>query len=467
MRGAIKSLVPAILIGLTACLPNPESPTLDPPGTIEEPGEPGDPDTFDSNFNSIQINGDFSGISWEPTDARNNLSLIDDNLWQIWASVENSDFADNNLTFKFTHDGAWAPDNFGAGDTPGQAVLEGNPTDINLDFPGPRGFYAFWLNDETLQYSFEPDIAEGTLNGTFSFEGVDPGPVGLTLWATGGQFDVELWSITATGSFEFGELADSLYTVVATAPGYGTVTQENIRVEDGSSENVLFEFTGGSDDSAMPDQPWATPIIDGTLEGDWTEVYDDGGHLGLWNLVNMDYDALHASWDGDSLYLAVSGDFAGTYNSLNIYIDADYGEGSGLSDLSLIQGEDDYAPVINRLNKLVDFAAVPEFGAEFATSTWGHVDLELSSLAADGTALTLGRGAIAASEDALELSIPWSLLYPGLGGDGVVPPFAQIAIFALIGSNSDSAMSDDSLPLVDDLNAPDAVVVIPIDEDGE
>ncbi|MBC8368105.1 carboxypeptidase regulatory-like domain-containing protein [bacterium] len=278
---------------------------------------------------------------------------------------------------------------------------------------------------------------------------------------------MELWSISATGSFEFDALADSLYTVVATAPGYGTLTIAGIRVENGTSQNVLFEFTGGSNESAMPDQPWATPLIDGTLEDDWNEIYNDGGHVGLWNLVNMDYDSLHVSWDEDSLYLAASGNFAGTYNSLNLYIDADYGEGTGLSDLSLINGEDDYATVVNRLNKLVNFDAVPDFGAEFATSTWGHVDLALSSLAPDGTTVALGRGAIAASADALELSIPWSVLYPGLGGDGVVPPYAQIAVFALIGSNSNSAMSDDSLPIVDDLNAPDSVVVIPIDEDGQ
>ena len=465
MRGTIKLLVPAILLGLAACLPNPESPTLDPPGTVDEPGAP---DELDSNFGSIQMNGDFSGISWEPTDARNNLSLIEDNLWQIWASVKNSDFTDNSLSFKFTHDGAWAPDNFGAGDTPGQAVLDGNPTDITLDFPGPQGFYSFWLNDETLQYSFEPDIAEGTLSGSFTFEGADPGPVGLTLWATGSQFDVELWSLSATGSFEFDALADSLYTVVANAPGYGTLTIENIRVENGSSQDVLFEFTGGSDESSMPDEPWATPIIDGTLDLEWNEVYDDGGHSGgLWETVaHMDYDALHVAWDSDSLYLAVSGDFAGTWNSLNLYIDTDYGIGSGLTDPSLIFGAEEYLLVVRRLNKPVDFSLVPGFGAEFATSTWGHTQLEISSLAMNGTAAPLVRGDIAASDTAMELALPWSVLYPELGGEGSVPPFAKVAIFAIVAAENEN-MSEDCLPLVDEVTAPDSVVVIPIDEDGQ
>ncbi len=456
----IRIVIPILILALlAACLPNPEGPALEPPGAP--------PSEFVSNFSSIQINGDFSGINWDPADLRHYLKLEADYRWAIWVSVLESDYTDGNIHFKFTHDADWAPDNFGSGAEPGDLVLEsGDPPHCIIEMAGPPGFYKIWMDDSQFRYSHELDLATGGIQGDLVFGGQEAPNTSIQLWADNEHGDAQLWTVEVEdGSYSIDNLADSLYTLVATATGYGTVS-EQVRVSAGQVANFNFEF-GDPLDSVEPDQPWATPIIDGTLEGDWTEIYDDGGHIGLWNLVNMDYNARHASWDADSLYLAVSGNFAGTYNSLNLYIDADYGTGSGLTDLSLIHGEDDYATIVNRLNKLVSFDAVPEFGAEFATSTWGHIDLALSSIASDGATVALGRGAIAASADALELSIPWSVLYPEIGGEGAVPPFAQIAVFALIGSNSDSAMSDDSLPLVDDLNTPDAVVIIPIDEDGE
>ncbi len=450
-----------VLVLLAACLPNPEGPVLDAPGAP--------PSEYVSEFPDIQINGDFSGVNWDPADPRHYLSLEADYVWSIWVSVLESDYAsDNEIRFKFTTGASWEPENFGSSpDEEGLLVFQsGDPAHCVIPTEGPPGFYKIWMNDQSLRYSTELELASGGIAGGMSFEGPDPPSASVEVWADNEHGAAQLWTVQADGGdYELANLADSLYTLIASANGYGSLT-EQVRVTGGQVANFDFAF-GEPLDSVEPDQPWATPIIDGTLEGDWNEVYDDGGHVGLYDLVNMDYDALHVAWDADSLYLAASGNFAGTFNSLSLYIDADYGSGVGVSDLSTIQGAEEYVTVVSRLNKQVDFAAVPGFAADFATSTWGHLELELSSLSMDGTAESLGRGAMAASAEALEIAIPWSVLYPEVGGEGAVPPFAQVAVYALIGSTSDTAMSDDTLPLVDDINAPDAVVVIPVDQDGE
>lgn len=458
LRTAIK-LLPFAILTLAACLPNPEGPSLDPPGAP--------PSEFVANFDNIQINGDFSGINWDPTDLRHYLNLEADHRWAIWVSVLESDYADGEIRFKFTHEANWAPDNFGAGTEPGELILEsGDPPHCVIEMDGPPGFYKVWMDDEAMRYSSELVLASGGIEGNMNFEGPDPPSASLAITALNEHGDAALWTVDANDmNYEIANLADSLYTVIATATGYGSLS-EDIRVSGGQMTFFEFEF-GEPLDSVEPDQPWTTPIIDGVLEDGWIEVYDDDGHVGLWNLVNMDYDALHTAWDGDSLYLAVSGNFAGTFNSLNIYIDADYGSGSGLTDLSLIAGAEEYVTVISRLKKQVDFSELTGFGVEFATSTWGHSEAELSSLSPTGTAAPLDHGAISISENVMEMAIPWSVLYPDIGGEGAVPPFAHVAIFALIGSTSDTAMSDDSLPFVENLNAPDAIIAIPVDQDGQ
>jgi len=458
MRKTILLVFPLLLL-FAACLPNPDGPVL------AAPGAP--PSEFLSNFASIQINGDFSGTSWEPSDPRHDLVLEADHRWAIWVSVMESDMADGEIHFKFTHDASWSPDNFGAGSEAGDLVLQsGDPPHCIVPMDGAAGFYKIWMDDEAMRYSTELAPASGGIEGSLSFDGPDPPSASVQLRANHPEGDAELWSADASGGqYGFANLADSLFTVIASASGYGSLSRQ-VRVSGGQVATLDLDF-GPPLDSVEPDQPWATPVIDGVLEGDWRTIYDDDGFQGLYALVHMDYDSLSTAWDGDSLYLAVSGDFTGTFNSLNIYIDADYGAGSGLTDLSLIHGADEYVDVVSRLKKQVDFAALPGFGAELATTTWGHADPELSALAFDGEATPLGRGAIAVGEHALELAIPWAVLYPELGGEGAVPPFAQVAVFCLIGSNSETAMSDDSLPHVDSVGAPDSVLVIPVDQDGE
>jgi len=450
-----------ILLGglaLGACLPNPEGPVLEPPG--EPPSE------YVSNFNSIQINGDFSGVNWELTDPRHYLKLEADYRWAIWVSVLATDYTDGEIHFKFTHDASWSPDNFGAGSNPGDLILDsGDPPHCIIEMDGPPGFYKVWMDDNALRDSSELALATGSIDGTRVFDGPEPPTASAQLKALNDDGDATLWSVDATGGgFTFENLADSLYSVTVTATGYGSATRE-VRVSGGHAASLQVDL-GEPLSSVTPDEPYYTPVIDGLRDAGWTYVYDDDGHVGQYNVVHMDYDSLFTAQDADSFYLAAAGDFSGTFNSLSLFIDADYGAGSGVTDLSTITGAEEYQTVVNRLKKDVDFSAVPDFGAEFATSTWGQLEPRLTALAEDGMATALGRGAIAVSSTWIELAIPWSVLYPELGGEGAVPPLSQVAVFAIIGSTSLIAFSDDTLPLVADKFNPTAVIAVPVDEDG-
>lgn len=237
-----KTIITALLAGTAAlsCLPNPEAPVLDPPGTVL---------LFDANFNNIQMNGDFSGISWDPADTRNDLTLVDDHLWAITVSLLDSDLSDGNLEFKFSTEYDWAPESFGAGGSLGQAELASGTNNIVLPVSLTRGFYTFTFDDETFQYSTEPEAAAGTLDGTLNFDGDTPaGGAELTLVVEREGGNATLWSLEQLdGAFAFEGLADSLYTLRASAAGYASQTLGGIQVAAGAAPDqtiVLSQVFG-------------------------------------------------------------------------------------------------------------------------------------------------------------------------------------------------------------------------------
>jgi len=537
---AIIALAALLAAGLS-CLPNPEGPTLDPPGSEL---------LYFANYNSIQMNGDFSGVSWVPADPRNNLTLVADNTWEITFSLLDTDVSsDGRIVFKFSHDGSWSNQNFGAGGSLGQAEMAADPADISLPLVGGNGFYTMQFNDETLRYSAEPPAATGTLTGTVAYDGdppAEPATVELTVEGTHGN--VELWSVDATGgAFAFAALADSVYRLRVTASGYATDnTATGIRVENGAApvqailltqvfgaisgtvtfsdapavlpEAIVVAYEHGTDTeagrdstdaagdylveglstgafdlrfsapgytstaldnvyvdgdvevagvdvtmdpipAATPDQPWHTRTIDGALDAGWVaDLTDPAGDSG-WGPSN-DFHGLHVDWDADRLYVAVSGSYDGSSNTVNVYVDQDYGAGTGTTDFSGISD----GSVGDHLRKTIDMSAVTGYGADFAGSVWAtQYDPEVTDISVPASIDTIAGQVLAASAGCVEFSVPWTSLYPDL--EGGVPPLVELAFYCVIGGGGDEFLADDTLPPVGNAQAPDAVFVIQVDAD--
>jgi len=529
-----------LLTGLS-CKSNPSGPTLEPPGSQL---------LYDANFNSIQMNGDFSGISWDPSSPRNEMSLVADFTWRIVASVNSNDVSDGNIQFKFTHDNNWSPDNIGDSGTLGQGVLEGSPGNITLPLSVEQGFYTFELNDETLTYTTEPLGATGELSGSVSFEGEVPlDGATVTLWAQHPAGSVALWAAPATDdAFAFTNLADSLYLLRADALGYAATTVSGIRVENGEAPfqaitlSQVFGAISGtvsfSDDpdplpeaivvayqastqteagrdstdalgdyrigglssgifdlrfsaagyqsatiegveivgdeevvdqdaildptsAATPDPPYFTAAIDGNLDAGWTPLVSDPAGDSAWGASN-DFQGFHVAWDLDNLYIAVSGGFDSGGNTVNIYVDKDYGAGTGTVDFSTISG----GSVGDHLRKTIDMSAVAGYGADFAGSIWAtQYEGEVTDISDAAAIFALEGQLLDASSSVVEFSVPWSSLYPDMGGG--VPPYTQLGVYCVIGGGGDQFLADDSLPEAANVQAPTEVIVIEVDADGQ
>lgn len=520
-----KTSIAMLLAGLAAlsCLPNPEAPILEPTGVAL---------LYDANFNSIQMNGDFSGVSWDATDSRNDLELVADFTWSITVSLLDGDLSDGSLEFKFTHDYSWAPDNFGAGSSLGQAELSAGPANIVLPVSLDQGFYTFTFDDETYLYSTEPEPATGALSGELAFAGDAPADgAEIALWAEHPGGNVELWSLEEVdGAFGFTGLADSLYTLRASAQGYASQTLSGIRVADGGaaaqeflleqvfgaiSGTVSFEDvdtppfpgalvvvlehetqieagrdtsdvatgaylvgglgagsydlqfsapgfasagidgivitgeqeSGGNDilllsiPANSPDLPWATRVVDGNIDAGWPSNADDGGHVSNWGPAN-NLNSLHLAWDAERLYIGVDGTWENS-NALDVYLDLDFGAGTGVSNMANIAGLGSIGDV--QLKKNINTDEIPGFGAEVGVTIKGNgTDGGVCDLAIPGAITLIADTELARAPGAMEFSIPWLKLYPDLGG--LVPEDATLALFCVISGGTPEWFADDFLP---------------------
>lgn len=216
----------------------------------------------------------------------------------------------------------------------------------------------------------------------------------------------------------------------------------------------------------------AQHVTDGEIIGDFefppiaiqTVNPGDGAVDGLTEL-----NALLVEADSENLYLGISGNLLAPFGSgLAIFIDVDFGAGTGLSDFGRLDDDSGLAPRL--LSNTQITAPVAGFGAEFAVATVGGAGLSRAPLAPirSGAALPPPVGALAgvyridpnrlndlielpaeiafdpdhlasgapaginpatgAVSDGLEVAIPLAALFP----DGIIPAEARLAVFAYI-----------------------------------
>ena len=545
-KSSIRYALLFLALASLGCPTNPGGPVLEAPGIAL---------LHDSNFNSLQLNGDFmpgANDGWDANDPRHEMTLTSDYHWEITASIDAGDLADvpppAKVEFKFTHDNSWeAPQNFGDSGEPGLAIYDKDKGNIGVEISGGPGFYTFEFDDETLRYSSAPRQATGRITGVVELDGDPPtSPVEVTLFVNSFAGETELWSVEpARGPFVFSALADSLFTLRIAAGGYASAVLADVRVEGGVAPaqsvtlNQVFGAISGtvffSDDPvtppvvtvtatdtllnlvagtattdalgayiveglsagtfdlrftaegysagellaitisgdgeepgnditmdpspfATPDPPYFTAVIDGTLDVGWApDITDPAGDS---NWGPNDYTGLHVAWDADHLYIAVTGTFEAGTNTVNIYVDSDYNDGTGVVNLSTISG----GAVGDHLRKNINMSGVAGFGADLAGSVWGQTsDAQVTDISTPGAISELAGSALMGTTSIVEFSVPWLSVYPDFGGG--VPPLATLGIYCIIGGGGDGFFAEDSLPAVGSVAAPDAVFTIQVDTD--
>ena len=192
-----------------------------------------------------------------------------------------------------------------------------------------------------------------------------------------------------------------------------------------------------------------TIAINDTIDSGWNSIYENT-HVSDWSASN-DFENLYLAYDDDSLYIAVDGGFDPGGNCVNIYIDTDFGDGTGINDFSQIQGDG----IGDHLRKNVE--TPDNFGANIAFSEWALssninvVSLEDPS-AVDQYVLTSN---ISINSSVIEIAIPLSEIYP----QGVDIAGKKIAVVALIGGGDESQLANDTIPQQDDASHFESVVI--------
>ncbi len=176
--------------------------------------------------------------------------------------------------------------------------------------------------------------------------------------------------------------------------------------------------------------------IDGVIDAGWQPIYQNE-HSSNWSASN-DFADFYIAYDNDSLYIAVTGGFDTSGNCVNIYIDKDYGEGTGINDFSQISGSSigDHL----RKNVIVD----DNFGADLAFSEWALAsDINVVSLTEPSQvdANILFSNSLVNSTT-IEFAIPLDEIYE----NGTVPAGKKIAVVGLIGGGGDQYFADDTIP---------------------
>lgn len=280
------------------------------------------------------------------------------------------------------------------------------------------------------------------IQGIIQFEEASPDTLTATVQAykTGVSTLMGEATTDATGYFEIGNLSEGTYQLNVSAPNYDDFTVTDIQVSAFSTttiDTVTLEVIKRIVVKVI--------TIDGTIDPGWNSVYENT-HTSSWGPSN-NFENLYLARSDDSLYIAVDGGFTNNENTVNIYIDKDYGDGTGINDFSSISG----GAYGDHLSKLV--TAPENFGADLAYSGWALLnEIAVVSLedpnAVDQHILNAN---IAVNTSVIEMAIPFAEMYE----NGEVPIGSKIALIAIIGGGEPTWIANDNIPQQDeDPNCP-------------
>ena len=235
-----------------------------------------------------------------------------------------------------------------------------------------------------------------------------------------------------TGYFFLGNLSSGEYQLNISATNYSDFSISNVILNQNGKtiiDTINMELIRSIE--------YREITVDGVIDDGWESVYENT-HESSWSTTN-DFENLYIARDNDSLYIAVDGGFDSGGNTVNIYIDKDYGEGTGINDFAQIQGEG-YGDHLRK-----NISTPKSFGADIAYTGWalsseiGIVNLEDFQ---NVDQHIIEETNISVNSSVIEFAIPFSVLYE----NGEIPIGHKIALVSIIGGGGDEYFADDTIP---------------------
>lgn len=294
-----------------------------------------------------------------------------------------------------------------------------------------------------------PVFYSATISGTVAFESSSSDSVSATVkvYQTTSAIPIATTNTDANGHFSVRNVPTEPLRVVVTALGFKSYTYENV-TPSAQGVEVLPSVTL----IAATPMPNLSVVMDGVIDVSWQPAYqnvqDPSTMPNNWGPSN-DCGNLYMARDSRFVYIAVDGNFSASDNTVNIYIDRDYGSATGVANFWEITTADD-----NRLKKNVKAPA--EFGAEFGFSTWAlnqdqakvYRFSALDGLAAgvvDSVQIRIVSNT--GSKDVIEIAIP----IHQFATNGVLSTDNQMGVIVLIGGGGDQYICIDQIPQMQNL----------------
>ena len=187
-----------------------------------------------SQTTSVQLVGNFNGISCEPDDPANDMLSVGEHQWRKLKFIDEQSDPDT-VFFKFTREYSYLPEHWGWDNVLGWGIakLDFNPPSIGAILPD-SGYHFFNFNDTT--YAYWIDRPNGNITAFVSAESDGSVPDGAYVSLLDSLYHVigsHLDMTDSTALFE--HLPPAPYHLVAGATGYRDTTISNIVLdEDGS-----------------------------------------------------------------------------------------------------------------------------------------------------------------------------------------------------------------------------------------
>jgi len=195
-------------------------------------------DILGSDVSSIQLVGDFNGITCHPEDIENNMTNAGGSEWVKLQFIDEPGAPPDTIDFKFTMNGDYFPEHWGWSHEHGWgiAALGYSPPMIAAALPD-SGYYYFHFNSSTYAYSLERPA--GKIYGDLSSDtGEEPVPgAAIVLRDSAGDVVGRFDSFTGH-EYIFDHLPPATYSLYAEAPGYTDTTVTDIGLPQSDSVRI-------------------------------------------------------------------------------------------------------------------------------------------------------------------------------------------------------------------------------------
>ncbi|MBD3179112.1 MAG: T9SS type A sorting domain-containing protein [Candidatus Latescibacteria bacterium] len=197
---------------------------------------------YGANPGSVQLVGDFNGITCYPEDTENDMTNLGGDEWVKLQFIDEPGAPPDTIDFKFTMNGDYFPEHWGWSHLHGwgTAALGYSPPMIAAALPD-SGYYYFHFNSSTYAYSLERP--QSRIYGDLTSD-VNVGPItdgAVTLYDSLGQVLGKHTPFTDYG-YSFDNLPPATYSLYAEAPYYTDTLITGIELPQSDSIQIDIEL---------------------------------------------------------------------------------------------------------------------------------------------------------------------------------------------------------------------------------